>query len=161
MKNNLTDDALKLYENLSSKIGEITHTGDWFLIDQQRINQFANVTEDQQWIHTNPEKAINESPFKSTIAHGFLTISLLPVLTDSVNPSEPEYPNSKMTVNFGLDKIRFPYPVRVNSEIRAVTKIASVNPIKNGLEIVKDMTIEIKGVRRPACTMESIVRVYF
>ncbi|MFM2483067.1 MaoC family dehydratase [Celerinatantimonas sp. YJH-8] len=157
----LPEEAQKLLTQLSKQINEEIHIGEWMTIDQERINQFAQVTDDQQWIHTDPQRAKNESPFKNTIAHGFLTLSLLPTLTDSVNPEEPAYPSAKMTVNYGLNEVRFLYPVKVNSRIRAHTTLKSVTPIKRGLELVKEIRVEIEGTRRPACIAQTVLRLYF
>ncbi len=157
----LHPEALKLLETLAPEVGEEIHVGQWFEVTQERIQQFANVTEDQQWIHTDPVRAEEESPFKTTIAHGFLTLALLPVLTDSVNPDIPQYPSAKMAVNYGLNQVRFPYPVKAGSRIRARTRLARVEPMKRGLELVKEVTVEIEGMRRPACVAESVVRLFF
>lgn len=157
----LHPEAQKLLASLSVKLGEEVHVGDWLVIDQQRINQFAEVTMDRQWIHTDPERAATESPFGGTIAQGFLTLSLLPVLTESVDPEHPQYPTAKMAVNYGLNQVRYPYPVKVGNRIRSHTRLAKVEPIKRGLEMVKEITIEIEGCRRPACVAESIIRLYF
>ncbi|TAA44994.1 MaoC family dehydratase [Corallincola spongiicola] len=157
----LHPEAQTLLIELSNHIGQEIHVGEWLEIDQQRIDQFAEVTMDFQWIHTDPERAAAESPFKTTIAHGFLTLSLLPVLTESVNPDEPMYPTAKMAVNYGLNQVRYPYPVKVGNKLRARTRLAKIEPIKRGLELTKEITIEIEGCRRPACVAESIVRLYF
>ncbi|UTM60218.1 MaoC family dehydratase [Photobacterium sp. CCB-ST2H9] len=154
-------EAAKLMEELNASLGEETHVGEWLTVDQDKINQFAAVTEDHQWIHTDPERAAVESPFKTTIAHGFLTLSLLSVLTDSVDPENQKFPTAKMTVNYGLNQVRFPYPVKAGSRVRARTKIQSVSPIKRGLEIVQEISVEIEGCRRPGCVAESVVRLYF
>ncbi|MCM0148893.1 MaoC family dehydratase [Photobacterium galatheae] len=154
-------EAAKLMEELNASLGEETHVGQWLTVDQDKINQFAEVTEDHQWIHTDPERAAVESPFKTTIAHGFLTLSLLSVLTDSVDPENQKFPTAKMTVNFGLNQVRFPYPVKAGNRVRARTKIQSVAPIKRGLEIVQEISVEIEGCRRPGCVAESVVRLYF
>ncbi|MDO6706739.1 MaoC family dehydratase [Photobacterium sp. 1_MG-2023] len=157
----LHPEAAKLMETLNASLGEEIHVGEWLTIDQDRINRFADVTEDHQWIHTDPERAEQESPFKTTIAHGFLTLSLLSVLTDSVDPDNMKFPTAKMTVNYGLNQVRFPYPVKSGNRVRARTKIQSVTPIKRGLEIVQEISVEIEGCRRPGCVAESVVRLYF
>lgn len=154
-------EARELFLTLQSQIGEEIHVGEWFEITQQRVDQFADVTEDHQWLHNDVERAEKESPFKTTIAHGFLTLSLLPRLTDSVDPDKPAYPNAKMTVNYGLNQVRFPYPVKTGSVVRAHSRLIKVSPIKRGLEIEKEISIEIKGTRRPGCVAVSVVRVYF
>lgn len=151
----------ELFLALQAKIGEEVHVGDWLTITQDRVDQFAGVTEDHQWLHNDVQRAEKESPFKTTIAHGFLTLSLLPHLTDSVNPKKPAYPNAKMTVNYGLNQVRFPYPVKTGSVIRAHSRLIKVSPIKRGLEIEKEISVEIQGTRRPGCVAVSVVRVYF
>ncbi|WP_019613219.1 MaoC family dehydratase [Psychromonas ossibalaenae] len=157
----LSPEARELFLQLRAQIGEEVHVGDWLEITQDRIDRFADVTEDHQWLHNDVEKAEKESPFKTTIAHGFLTLSLLPRLTDSVNPEKPLYPSAKMTVNYGLNQVRFPYPVKTGSVVRAHSRLIKVTPIKRGLEIEKEISIEIKNTRRPGCVAVSVVRVYF
>ncbi|BED99949.1 MaoC family dehydratase [Aeromonas dhakensis] len=157
----LDGEAATLFATLQTRIGEETHVGEWLHVSQQMIDQFAAVTGDHQWIHTNPERAAAESPFKTTIAHGFLTLALLPQLTGSVDEANPEFPTARMVVNFGLDQVRFPYPIKVDSNIRARTKLARVTPIKGGLELLKEIKVEIEGVRRPGCVIESVTRLYF
>ncbi|MGL5974960.1 MAG: MaoC family dehydratase, partial [Aeromonas sobria] len=157
----LSGEIGELYGVLQARVGEETHVGEWLYISQQMIDQFAAATGDNQWIHTNPERAAAESPFKTTIAHGFLTLSLLPQLTGSVDEATPEFPTARMVVNFGLDQVRFPYPIKVDSNIRARTKLARVTPIKGGLELLKEIKVEIEGIRRPGCVIESVTRIYF
>ena len=157
----LTGEAGELYAALQGRIGEEIHVGEWLHVSQPMIDQFAAVTGDHQWIHTDPERAAAESPFKTTIAHGFLTLALLPQLTGSVDETTPEFPTARMVVNFGLDKVRFPYPIKVDSNIRARTKLARVTAIKGGLELLKEIRVEIEGIRRPGCVIESVTRIYF
>ncbi|WP_413692404.1 MaoC family dehydratase [Pseudoalteromonas sp. KJ10-2] len=154
-------EARELFLCLQSKIGEEVHVGEWLTITQDKVDQFANVTGDHQWLHNDVERAKVDSPFKTTIAHGFLTLSLLPYLTDSVDPERPAYANAKMTVNYGLNQVRFPYPVKTGSVIRAHSRLIKVSPIKRGLEIEKEISVEIQGTRRPGCVAVSVVRVYF
>jgi len=157
----VSSQARETFFTLQAQIGQEVHVGDWLTITQDRVDQFADVTEDHQWLHNDVERAEKESPFKTTIAHGFLTLSLLPRLTDSVSSDEPAYPKAKMTVNYGLNQVRFPYPVKTGSVIRAHSRLIKVSPIKRGLEIEKEISIEIKGTRRPGCVAVSVVRVYF
>ncbi|MDE1315711.1 MaoC family dehydratase [Vibrio aestuarianus] len=157
----LKPEAQTLYNQLQAQIGDVIHIGDWMTVDQQRINQFGQVTEDMQWIHTDPEKAEVDSPFKTTIAHGFLTLSLLPKLTDSVDPSKLMFPTAKMVVNVGLNQVRFPYPVKSGNRVRAVSTLLKVTPIKKGLEIEREIKIEIDGVRRPGCVVTSVIQLHF
>ena len=135
---------------------------DWIDVSQEMINGFADVTLDHQWIHTNPEKAATDSPYKTTIAHGFLTLSLIPFLSGSVNPNKPRYPDAKLSVNYGLNKVRFPNAVAVGSKIRARMSPQSVEEVaNNGLQVVTKVTMEIDGVEKPACVAEMVARVYF
>lgn len=154
-------EAQAVYNELSSQIGDVIHVGDWFSVDQDRINQFGQVTEDNQWIHTNPEKAATDSPFKTTIAHGFLTLALLPRLTDSVDESKSMFPTAKMVVNIGLNQVRFPYPVKSGNNVRAKSTLLKVTPIKKGLEIEREIRVEIEGIRRPGCVVVSVIQLHF
>ncbi|PJC87486.1 dehydratase [Vibrio sp. HA2012] len=158
---NLNEAAQALYEELQEKLDEVIHVGDWIIIDQARINAFAEVTEDTQWIHTDPERAVQESPFKTTIAHGFLTLSMLSRMTDSVDPENPQFPTARMVVNVGLNQVRFPYPVKAGNRLRTHSKLLKVTPINRGLELEREMTVEIEGVRRPGCIAVSVIRLYF
>ena len=157
----LPHDASILFETLQKQIGETVHVGSWFTITQERIDQFSDTTEDHQWLHNDTERAKKESPFKTTIAHGFLTLSLLPKLTDSVDPGNKIYPEAKMIVNYGLNQVRFPYPIKSGSVIRAHSRLIKATPITRGIEIEKEISIEIKNTRRPGCVVVSIVRIYF
>lgn len=157
----LKPEAQLVYNELSEKIGQVIHVGDWIHVDQERINQFGLVTEDMQWIHTDPERAAVESPFKTTIAHGFLTLALLPKLTDSVNPENNLFPTAKMVVNIGLNQVRFPYPVKSGNNLRASSTLTKVTPIKKGLEIEREIKVDIEGVRRPAAVVVSVIQLNF
>jgi len=154
--------ADSLIEFLEPKLGSEIHVGPWLTIDQQRIDQFAAVTGDLQWIHTDPQRAALESPFGTTIAHGFLTLSLLPYLTESNHPDyfQRNYPGMMYRVNYGLNRVRFPAPVPVGSKIRAHTVLQSAEKVGEAVQIVYLITVEIEGKERPACVAEQIVRVY-
>ncbi|AUI87891.1 dehydratase [Vibrio azureus] len=154
-------EARVLYDELKSKVGEVIHVGDWLHVSQERINQFGSVTEDMQWIHTDPERAASESPFKTTIAHGFLTLALLPKLTDSVDPDQPMFPTAKLVVNLGLNQVRFPYPVKAGNNVRASSTLVKVTPIKKGLEIEREIKVEIEGIRRPGAVVVSVIQLHF
>ncbi|WP_114765639.1 MaoC family dehydratase [Vibrio rhodolitus] len=154
-------EAQALYMELEQKIDTVIHTGEWVHVSQERINQFGQVTEDMQWIHTDPERAAAESPFKTTIAHGFLTLALLPKMTDSVDPENTLFPTAKMVVNLGLNQVRFPYPVKAGNNVRAVSTLSKVTPIKKGLEIEREIKVEIEGVRRPAAVVVSVIQLHF
>ncbi len=153
--------AQNMLQKLNNQLGEITYIGDWLTVDQERINRFADVTDDHQWIHTDPAKAKQESPFRATIAHGFLTLSLIPTLTGAVNSDTPPYPGAKMVVNMGLNKVRYPYPVKVGSNLRATKRVINVTPVRRGLEVTEEITIEIEGCRRPACVAETLIMLVY
>ena len=147
---------------LQSQVGKETHVGDWVSITQERINQFAEATGDHQWIHVDVERANAESPFGSPIAHGYLTLSLVPYLTESVNPDKPRFPNIKMGVNYGLNKVRFPSPVKVGSRIRSRTSLVSFEEVRgNGIQMINQITIEVEGEQKPCCVAETVSRFYF
>jgi acyl dehydratase len=150
---------VELYQGL---IGKEIHVGGWLTIDQARIDAFAAATGDMQWIHTDPEKARSESPYKATIAHGFLTLSLLPFLTESNSPGmfESNYPGMKFRVNYGLERVRFPAPVRTGASVRARTRVTGVEEVPGGVQISYGITIEIEGEAKPACVAEQLFRLY-
>ena len=147
---------------LDDKIGTELHVGPWLAIDQDRINRFAEVTGDLQWIHIEPERAKTESPYGATIAHGYLTLSLLPFLTESNHPDffQKNYPGMRMRLNYGLNRVRFPAPVVVGSRIRARTVLQSAEKIDTAVQIIYLITVEIEGGGKPACVAEFIARVY-
>ena len=119
----------RLVEEINTKLGEEIHLSDWQLVDQAMINGFADVTKDHQWIHVNVDRASQESPFGSTVAHGFLTLSLIPYLTGNVNATSPPYPGLKLSVNYGMNRVRFPSPVVAGSEVRTRSKLAGVDKV--------------------------------
>ena len=149
-----------VYSKINNILGEEIFVGSWESVDQNCIDGFATLTGDDQWIHTNKERAQKESPFKTTIAHGFLTLSLIPKLTESFNFNDI-HPNVKMVVNYGLNKVRFPYPIKSGSNIRGRTKIISVTPFKNCVEVVNQISVEVEGRKRLGCIAESVIRVYY
>lgn len=157
----ISPEARAFYDKWYQLLDSETYLGDWHAIGQDCINRFAAVTEDHQWIHTDPERAAKESPFGCTIAHGFLTLALLPKLTDSVNPANNPYPEARMLVNYGLNRVRFPYPVKAGSRVRARTKLIDLVPAKRSVDVVNEISVEIDGSRRLACVAETVLRVYF
>ncbi|MFZ2174884.1 MAG: MaoC family dehydratase [Rhodococcus sp. (in: high G+C Gram-positive bacteria)] len=128
-------------------------TTHWVEIDQARVDQFADATGDHQWIHVDPDRA-KEGPFGGTIAHGFLTLSMLPVLQQQLYRVD----GITMAVNYGLNKVRFPAPVPVGSKVRASLKIAKVTPLEGAIQVEFTTTIEVEGSAKPACIVESIAR---
>ena len=147
---------------LHPRLGQEIHVGPWLTITQERIDRFAEVTGDVQWIHTDPERAAKESPYGTTIAHGYLTLSLLPCLTESNHPDffQKNYPGMRMRVNYGTNKVRFPSPVRVNSRVRARTVLSAAEKIGEAVQITYLITVEIEGGEKPACVTEFLARVY-
>ena len=134
--------------------------GDWFEITQQRIDAFADVTEDRQFIHVDPVKAAALSPWRSTIAHGFLTLSLLPVLMKSIpDASDDDFATGmELELNYGFDKVRFISPVPVLSRVRATRTLAAVElRDPDTVQFRFDVTIEIEGVGKPACVAEWVI----
>jgi acyl dehydratase len=146
---------------LSRRIGEEVHVSDWFEVSQQRINAFAEATGDHQWIHVDVARAERESPWSATIAHGYLTLSLYPVLRGLVESDQPLYPGVKHGVNYGLDKLRFPSAVKAGSRVRARCKLLKVEEVSGGLQVTEQYTVETEGQPKPACVAEVIIRLYF
>ena len=144
------------------KIDSEIHCGPWLEIDQKRIDAFAAATGDLQWIHTDPERAAMESPYGATIAHGYLTLSLLPYLTESNAPGffERSYPGMRLRLNYGLNRVRFPAPVPVGSRIRAHTTLKELEQVAEAVQFTYLITVEIEGSLKPACVAEFLARVY-
>ena len=153
--------AEKVYKELKEQLGLEIYVGEWETIDQHCIVQFAEVTGDTQWIHTDPDRARKESPFKSTIVHGFLTLSLIPKLTNTMSSTSIVYPEARMMVNYGLNQVRFPYPVKSGSKVRARIRLVGVTPINNSIELVNEISIEVENRKRFACVAETVFRLYF
>lgn len=154
-------EAEAMRQQLLTQMDTVVYIGDWMTVEQTRINQFAEVTEDRQWIHTDPVRAAEESPFKGTVAHGFLTLSLIPRLTNAVDPNNPPYKGAKMVVNMGLNQVRFPYPLKAGSRVRGTKKIIGVEVVRRGLEVTEEITVEIENTRRPACVAQTLVRLVY
>lgn len=148
--------------DLESKVGTETGVGNWKTVTQEMINQFADATGDHQWIHVDPERANAESPYGAPVAHGYLTLSLIPYLVGFVDPETQRYPDLKMGINYGLNRVRFPNPVRVGSKVRARTKLQEYEEVKGGgVQIVDQVYVEIEGQEKPACVAETVTRLYF
>lgn len=140
-----------------ARIGEEIGVTDWMLIEQERVNAFAQVTGDQQWIHVDVERAKRESPFGGPIAHGYLTLSLLAKFAQECIAIE----GVKLAVNYGLNRVRFAAPVKVGSRVRARFVLGAVDDIPGGAQIVWQAVIEIEGSDKPACAAEMVTRWYF
>ena len=143
-------------EELKSAVGKDLGTSSWVTVEQDRIDKFAEATGDHQWIHVDPEKA-KDGPFGSTIAHGFLTLSLIPALAWEVYTIE----GARLSVNYGLNKLRFITPVKVGSRVRAHLSVAGVDEVAgNALQVATTVTIELEGAEKPAAVAETLTRVY-
>jgi acyl dehydratase len=150
------------YELLKAAIGETEGTSDWLEITQERINQFADVTEDHQFIHVDPEKAAAMSPWGVTIAHGFLTLSLLVKLSSTIQQPMERFDGLVMGVNYGFEKIRFIQAVKVGSRIRCTSVLSGVElKDPNTLHTIRTMTVEIEGESKPALVAEWITRLVY
>jgi acyl dehydratase len=143
--------------------GKEEGTSDWHTIDQTQINLFADATLDRQFIHVDPEMAAKVSPYKVTIAHGFLTLSLIPYLGSSIKPVDlAMYEGLMMGINYGLDKVRFPNPVKVNSKVRSRRELISAELVSpNTIQLKQKVTVEIEGEAKPGCVAETLVRLIY
>jgi acyl dehydratase len=142
-------------EELKSKIGEELGVSEWHDVTQERIDAFAEATEDHQWIHVDPERAA-ETPFGGTIAHGLYTLSLGPKFSYAMFSLE----GFTFGLNYGYDKVRFPAPVPVGSRVRMRASLAKVDDVPGGLQITIVQTFEAEGAEKPVCVAESLSRVY-
>ena len=142
---------------LQAEVGNEVAVSEWMMISQERVNHFATATDDPQWIHVDVERATRESPFGGTIAHGYMTLSLIPALFESV----VELPAGKMSINYGLNKVRFPSPMLVGGRLRGRFKLLAVEPMDGCVQSIWQMTIEREGSDKPVCVAESVLRKYF
>ena len=149
--------VINSYEEFEARLGQDLGCSDWLEVDQDRINLFADATLDHQWIYTDPERARVESPYKSTIAHGYLTLSLLPYLWDQII----EVNNIKMLVNYGMDKMRFGQPVVTGSRVRLVTKLNAIANLRGVCKTEIAFKIEIENQRKPALEGLATFLYYF
>ncbi len=145
------------YEDFASHLGETLGISEWLEVPQERINQFADATLDHQWIHVDTERAKVESPYKSTIAHGYLTLSLLPYLWGEII----EVNNLKMMVNYGMDNMRFGVPVLSGGRIRLVAKLDQIENLRGICKAYIGFTIEIEGQKKPALKGQAQFLYYF
>jgi len=141
---------------LANYAGKEVGISDWLEVSQERINQFAEATEDRQWIHLDSDRAARESPFKTTIAHGFLTLSLLSALARTAISVGAV----RMGINYGLNRVRFVSPVPAGARIRGRFTLATVEEIKGGVQSTWNVTVECEGSEKPCCIAEWLVRYY-
>ncbi len=144
------------FDEVAGLAGQEIGASDWIVIDQDRINKFADATGDHQWIHIDVERAKKEMPGGKTIAHGYLTLSLIPMFAAQIL----RITGVSRGINYGSNKVRFTNMVPVGSRVRAKQKLLSVEPRAGGLQLVNEMTIEIEGQDRPACVAETISLIY-
>ena len=145
------------FEDFKLMIGKQLPVGEWYTINQQMINDFANATLDKQWIHVDEKRAERESPFKSTIAHGFMSVAMISKLLEASFSIK----SVKMGLNYGLNKVRFPNPVPVNSQLRMISVVKEIDTITNhGIKVTFSCLIEIKGQEKPACVAEFIAAFF-
>jgi acyl dehydratase len=159
----MSSNAEKALGILKGSIGKEDGVSEWHLVDQTQINLFADATLDRQFIHTDPELAAKVSPYKTTIAHGFLTLSLIPYLGSSIKPVDTAmYEGLMMGINYGLDKVRFPNAVKVNSKVRAKRELLSAELVPpNTLQLKHKVTVEIDGEAKPGCVAETLTRLIY
>jgi acyl dehydratase len=141
-------------DELTDAVGVELGVSDWLEITQDRINQFADATGDQQWIHVDVERA-KDGPFGTTIAHGYLTASLIPVLTQQIYKID-----AKMGVNYGLNKLRFPSPVPVGSKVQASSVLKEVTSVGDAVQVVTSTSITVEGAQKPSVVAEHVARYY-
>ena len=143
-------------EELGAQVGNEVAVSDWLDVSQQRINQFAETTEDRQWIHIDPDRAARESPFRQTIAHGFLTLSLL----SELGKRAMSVGGVRMGINYGLNRVRFVAPLPANSQIRGRFALGAWEEIKGGWQATWNVTVEREGGDKPCMVAEWLVRYY-
>lgn len=151
----MTTRIIQGLEELRTLEGQVIGTSDWVEITQERIQMFADATGDQQWIHTDPQRAAAESLYGSTIAHGFLTLSLGPALGEQIFRVE----GFAMALNYGLNRVRFPNAVRCGVRVRMTTQLVSLKELMSGVQATFKQTFEIEGETKPACVAENVVRL--
>jgi acyl dehydratase len=142
-------------DEFPSLVGSQLGYSEWFHIDQDRVNLFADATNDHQWIHVDPERA-KEGPFGKAIAHGYLTLSLAPVLLNQVVLVD----GTSFGINYGCNKVRFPSPVPVGSDLRMGVTVASVEEVEGGLQITYDLVLEVRDAAKPSCVATVVYRYY-
>lgn len=148
---------MEFLDRLRALVGEEVGVSDWMTITQERVNAFAGATDDHQWIHVDEERAA-AGPFGGTIAHGFLTLALTVPLAGQV---DLDVGSPRMSINYGLEKVRFPAPVPVGSRIRARVALVSVSEVDGGIRVNRRVTMEVEGSGKPAMVAETVSRFYY
>lgn len=151
----------KAYEIMQSRVGDMTSQSEWFEITQERVNDYADVSMDHQWIHIDVERAINESPFGAPIAHGNLTLAVMGHLPVAARKEGPPIEGQKLGINYGFDRIRFPAPVPVGSKIRSTNTLRRVEIKGDMIETMTEIVVEAEGSEKPVCVAESLGRMVF
>ena len=147
---------VKSTDDFHALTGQHLGWSDWHVIDQDQVNLFADATGDHQWIHVDPERAAS-GPFGAAIAHGYLTLSLIPALIHEVLEVE----GMKFGVNYGCNKVRFPAPVKVGSKLRLGATVSSVEEVKDGVQVILDVTLSTEDADKPSCAAEVVYRYYW
>ncbi len=159
----MSEAAARAFELFKADVGNDEGTGEWFEVTQDQVNQFADVTHDHQFIHVDPERA-KDTPFGTTIAHGFLTLSMLTHLSKGASsaPADPaRFAGMLMGINYGFNRVRFVSPVKVGSRIRARAVTTNVELKGNAIEITRNFTVEIEGEEKPALVAEWVTRTVY
>ena len=159
----MSDAAAKAFELYKTDVGNDEGTGEWFEVTQDQINQFADVTHDHQFIHVDPEAA-KATPFGTTIAHGFLTLSMLTKLSQGATSKQPDparFQGVLMGINYGFNKVRFVNPVKVGSRIRARGVTSNVELKGSAIDVTREFTVEIEGEDKPALVAQWVTRVVY
>ena len=146
---------------LAPKIGTELHVSPWITITQERIDRFADATGDHQWIHIDPERARAESPFGATVAHGYLVLSLYPSLRGHDGRNTPPLPGVTRTINYGVNRVRFPSPVRAGARLRGRFALVGAAERNGAVQVVERFTVELDSGGKPACVAEVVRLLYF
>ena len=149
--------TISTFEDLKALEGQEIGISEWFSVTQEQINQFADATNDHQWIHVDVDRAKKEMPGSKTIAHGYLTLSMVPAMTASFI----EFTNLERAINYGVNKVRFTNMVQVDSKIRARATITRVRQRSGATQVIGETTVEIQGQEKPACVAETVSFYYF
>lgn len=149
--------VIRSIEDLRALLGKRIGSSDWVEVTQEQVQKFADATGDHQWIHCDPERAKLESPFGVAIAHGFLTLSLAPVLAQQISTFE----GLRMAVNYGLNRVRFPNAVKVGCRLRMHSDLVDLKDVPGGVQATYKQVFEVEGEKKPACVAETMARLYF